>query len=70
VLGTKFARRAFSVADDAAVWTYGLLAVAVGLLAAAAALPKGHSLGLSGSLVLGLVGTAILLGLTIAYALG
>ena len=47
-----------------------MLGLAVALLVAAAFLPKSETVGLSASLLLGLVGAAILLGLTIVYALG
>jgi hypothetical protein len=40
----------------------------VALLAAAASLPKSETVGLSASLLLGLVGASILLGLTLTYA--
>jgi hypothetical protein len=56
--------------DGVPLWIYGLLALAVGLLAAGAALPKGEPRGLSASLLVGSVGAAILLGLTIAFSLG
>jgi hypothetical protein len=68
VLGARFSKSAFSAAGDVPIWVYGLLAFAVALLAAAAALPKRETAGLSASLLLGLVGAAILLGLTIVYA--
>ena len=70
VLGKKFGRALLSGVDDVPIWVYGLLAVAVGLLGAAAALPKAQPRGLSASLLAGSVGAAILLGLTIAYSLG
>ena len=69
-LGAKFRRAVLSGADAVPLWVYGLLALAVGLLAAAAALPKAQPRGLSASLLAGSVGAAILLGLTIAYSLG
>jgi len=70
VLGTKFGRVVLGGADDIPVWVYGLLALAAGLLGAAAAMPKGRPGGLSASLLAGVLGAAILLGLTIVYALG
>ncbi len=69
-LGAKFGKRALSAAGDVPLWIYALLAFAVGLLAAAASLPKRETASLSASLMLGGVGAAILLGLTIAFALG
>ena len=68
VLGARFGRSAISLAEDVPLWVYALLAFAVGLLGAAAALPKSKTTGLSASLLLGLVGATILLGLTYAYA--
>ena len=68
VLGARFSRSAISLAESVPLWVYALLAFAVGLLGAAAALPKAETVGLSASLVLGLVGATILLGLTYAYA--
>jgi hypothetical protein len=70
VLGTRFTKSALSAAEDVPLWVYALLALGVALLAAAAALPKGDAADLSMSLLLGLVGAAILLGLTIVYAFG
>jgi hypothetical protein len=76
VLGAKFGKvgkvgkALLSNADGVPLWVYGLLALAVGLLGAAAALPKGEPRGLSTSLLIGSVGAAILLGLTIVFALG
>jgi hypothetical protein len=70
VLGTRFGQALLSGADGVPIWVYGLLALAVGLLAAAAALPKGESRGLSASLLAGSVGAAILLALTIVFSLG
>ena len=70
VLGAKFGKALVSGADGVPLWIYGLLALAVGLLAAAAALPKAEPRGLSTSLLVGSVGAAILLGLTIVFALG
>jgi hypothetical protein len=70
VLGARFGWTALSRAEDVPVWVYGLLALAVGLLAAGAALPKSEPRSLSASLMIGSVGAAILLGLTIAFALG
>ena len=70
VLGARFARDAFFAAEDVPLWVYFLLALAIALLGAAAALPKTETVGLSTSLLLGLVGATILLGLTIAYTLG
>jgi len=69
VLGANF-DRVLSSADHVPIWVFGLLALAVGLLGSAAALPKGHPRGLSASLLAGSVGAAILLVLTIVYALG
>jgi hypothetical protein len=69
VLGAKFGD-VLSSADKVPIWVFVLLAVAVGLLGAAAAMPKGRTRGLSASLLAGSVGAAILLGLTIVYALG
>lgn len=68
MLGARFSRSAISLAESVPLWVYALLAFAVGLLGAAAALPKAETVGLSASLVLGLVGATILLGLTYAYA--
>lgn len=70
MLGARFGREALSRAEDVPLWVYGLLALAVGLLGAAAALPKQRPRGLSLSLLAGTIGAAILLGLTIAYSLG
>jgi hypothetical protein len=70
VLGARFAKGAFSAAEDIPLWVYVLFALSIALLAAAASLPKNETVGLSASLLLGLVGATILLGLTIAYALG
>jgi hypothetical protein len=70
VLGAKFAKGAFSAAEDVPLWVYVLLALAIALLGAAASLPKSETGGLSASLLLGLVGATILLGLTITYAFG
>jgi len=69
VLGARFGS-VLSGADDVPIWVYGLLALAVGLLGAAAAMPKRRTGGLSASLLAGSVGAAILLGLTIVYSLG
>ena len=70
-LGARFARGTFSAAEDVPLWVYVLLAFAIALLGAAASLPKSETVGLSASLLLGLVGATILLGLplTITYAL-
>lgn len=68
MLGARFSRSAISLAEAVPLWVYALLAFAVGLLGAAAALPKGETVGLSASLLLGFVGATILLGLTYAYA--
>src|SRR5262245_38382323 len=70
VLGTRFGKAVLAGADSVPLWLYGLLALAVGLLAAAAALPKAEPRGLSVSLLVGSIGAAILLGLTIAFSLG
>jgi hypothetical protein len=70
VLGARFAKGAFFAAEDVPLWVYVLLALALALLGAAASLPKTETVGLSASLLLGLVGATILLGLTITYALG
>src|SRR5262245_11922939 len=70
VLGAKVGRGAFPAAADIPLWVYGLLALAVGMLVAAASLPEGGGLGLSESLRLALVGAGILLGLAIAFVLG
>ena len=70
VLGARFSKSALSAVEEVPLWVYALLALGVALLAAAAALPKGEAAGLSASLLFGLVGAAILLGLTIVYALG
>jgi hypothetical protein len=70
VLGAKFGKALLSAADSVPLWVYGLLAFAVGLLGAAATLPKAGARGLSASLLAGSVGAAILLGLTIAFSLG
>jgi len=70
VLGTKFGRAALSGVDGVPLWIYGLLVLAVGLLTAAGALPKAEPRGLSASLLIGSIGAAILLGLTIAFSLG
>jgi len=70
VLGTRFGKAVLAGADGVPLWLYGLLAFAVGLLGAAAALPKAGPRGLSASLLVGSVGAAILLGLTIAFSLG
>ena len=64
VLGARFGRTALSAADDVPLWVFGLLALGVALLAAAASLPKSETVGLSASLLLGLVGASILFGLT------
>ena len=70
MLGTKFGKGVLASAGDVPIWVYGLLALAVGLLAAAAALPKADSRGLSTSLLVGSVGAGILLALTIVFSLG
>ena len=70
VLGARFVRSALSAAGDVPLWVNVLLGFAVALLVAAALLPKTETVGLSASLLLGLVGAMILLGLTITYALG
>ena len=70
VLGTKFGKGVLASAGGVPLWVYGLLALAVGLLAAAAALPKADSRGLSASLLAGSVGAGILLALTIVFSLG
>ena len=57
--------RRLSLAEDVPLWVYVLLAFAIALLGAAAALPKSETAGLSASLLLGLVGATILLGLTL-----
>jgi hypothetical protein len=69
-LGAKFAKGAFSAADDVPLWVYVLLALAIALLGAAAFLPKNENVGLSTSLLLGLMGATLLLGITLAYAFG
>lgn len=66
VLGARFGKAAFSAADDVPLWVYVLLALAIALLGAAAFLPRTAPAGLSARLVLGVVGVAILVGLTIA----
>jgi hypothetical protein len=66
VLGARFGRAAFSAADDVPLWVYVLLALAIALLGAAAFLPRTEPAGLSARLMLGVVGIAILVGLTIA----
>lgn len=70
VLGAKFVKDAFSPASDAPLRVYALLVLGVALLGVAAFLPKSKPSGLSASLLLGLAGASILLGLTIVYALG
>ena len=70
MLGAKFGKALLSGTNGVPLWVYGLLALAVGLLAAAAAFPKREPRGLSTSLLVGSVGAAILLGLTIVFALG
>jgi hypothetical protein len=70
VLGARFAKGAYFAADDVPLWVYVLFALAIALLGAAASLPKSKTGGLSASLLLGLVGAAILIGLTITYAFG
>ena len=70
VLGARFAKGAFFAAKDVPPWVYVLVGLAIALLGAAASLPKSETVGLSASLLLGLVGATILLGLTITYALG
>jgi hypothetical protein len=69
VRGAKFAKGAFSAADDAPVEVYVLLGLAIALLGAAAALPKATRTRPSAPLIAGLSGAGILLGVTIAYAL-
>jgi hypothetical protein len=69
VRGAKFAKRAFSAADDAPVGVYVLLGLAIALLGAAAALPKAAPTSRSAPLIAGLSGAGILLGVTIGYAL-
>jgi hypothetical protein len=69
VLGASFGKVAFSAADDVPLWVYALLALAIALLGAAAFLPRTEPAGLSARLVLGVVGVAILVGLTIAALL-
>ena len=70
VLGARFDKAAISAAKDVPLWVSVLLGVAVALLVAAAFLPKSETVGLSASLLLGLTGATILLGLTITYAFG
>ncbi len=62
------ARQSFRPPRTVPLWVFGLLALGVALLAAAASLPKSETVGLSASLLVGLVGASILLGLTITYA--
>ena len=69
VLGTRFAKLAFSAADEVPVWVYLLLALAIALLGAAAFLPRTEPAGFPARLVLGVVGVAILVGFTIAELL-
>jgi len=69
VRGAKFAKAAFSAADDAPVGVYFLLGLAIALLGAAAALPKAAPTRRSAPLIAGLSGAGVLLGVTIAYAL-
>jgi hypothetical protein len=69
VLGAKFARRALSAVDGVPLSIQVLTGLAVALLVAAAVLPKAAPAGLTVSLVSGMLGAAILLGVTIAYAL-
>jgi hypothetical protein len=69
VRGAKFAKRAFSAADDAPVGVYVLLGLAIALLGAAAALPKAAPTRRSAPLIAGLSGAGILLGVTVGYAL-
>jgi hypothetical protein len=69
VLGAKFARQAVSAVDGVPLSIQILTGLAVALLVAAAVLPKAAPAGLTASLVSGLLGAAILLGVTIAYAL-
>jgi hypothetical protein len=69
VLGAKFARRALSAVDRVPLWLQVLSGLAVALLVAAALFPKARPGGLSASLAFGLTGAAVLLLVTIAYAL-
>jgi hypothetical protein len=69
VLGARFAKVAFSAADEVPLWVYLLLALAIALLGAAAFLPRTEPAGFPARLVLGVVGVAILVGFTIAELL-
>jgi hypothetical protein len=69
VLGARFARRAVSAVQSIPIWLNVLFGFAVALLVAAALLPKARPEGLSASLAFGLTGAALLLLVTIAYAL-
>jgi hypothetical protein len=68
-LGARFARGAFSAADEIPVWAYALLDLAIALLVAAVLMAKAAPVRLSSAILLALVGCAIILGLTITYAL-
>jgi hypothetical protein len=57
-------------AEDVPLWGYGLLALAAGLLGAAVVLRKARPGKSSAPLLAGSAGAAILLALTIVYALG
>jgi hypothetical protein len=70
VLGARFGRAALTGAEDVPLWVYGLLALAVGLLGAGVALGKTRPGKLAAPLLAGSAGAAILLALTIVYALG
>jgi hypothetical protein len=69
VLGARFGKAAFSLADEVPLSVYVLLALAIALLGAAAFLPRTEPPGFPARLVLGVVGVAILVGLTIAELL-
>jgi len=68
-LGARFGRGAFSTADEIPVRAYTLLALAIALLVAAVLMAKAAPVRLSAAILLALVGSAIILGLTITYAL-
>jgi hypothetical protein len=71
-LGARFAKGGLSLAgtaDDVPLWAYALVALAVALLAMAALLPRTKA-QLSSALLFAFVGAAIILVLTIVYALG
>ena len=69
VLGAKFAGDAVSAVKRVPFWLVLVAGISVALLVIAAALPKAAPVGLAASLVVGMVGAAALLLVTIAFTL-